>query len=189
MLSIEADFLVWPTLLLVEGGSVRQSVAKVTLRLVALCNLLFAALGVFDINGAISAFPIARKSALAVKSPVPWIDNPVPHLDAVFYTLTAINLAFLIFLALSSFFLWRLTMRGRLMLNLVFGLELLYWLGLPLFNMFLSRWAGDSGALLRVTISFIGTLGNSGISSQLDIAYPIIALIAGNIGYWMLSRS
>lgn len=163
--------------------------AKILLRLIALCNFPFIALGVVDMSGAVSAFPVARKNALLVQPVAPWIDKPFPHLDSIFYTLIMINLAFLILLAFSSFFVWRLTAKGRFMLNLVFGLELLYWVGLPVLNIVLSRWAGDSGALVRMTIIMISPLANSGISSQLDVAYPLIGLIVGNAAYWTLSRN
>lgn len=107
-----------------KGDSLVRTVGKVILRLLALCNLLFAVVGIVDMETVFRALPILQKKALTVRSPVSWIDNPFPLLDAEFYTSSCINITFIIFLILSSFFIWRLAGRGRQILNLLFGTEL-----------------------------------------------------------------
>jgi len=161
----------------------------IALRFIAFCSLGFAALGAFDMSGTFSAFAVAQKSAMAARAQNSSLSILFPHLETVFHSITAINAMFIVFLVPTSIFLWRLAPRGRILLNLVFGGEVIYWLGFPLFKMFLlSDWAGGGGPSLWGTLGYIGPLANSGISSQLNIAFPAIALVVGNFAYNVLDR-
>jgi hypothetical protein len=97
-------------------------------------------------------------------------DTESPYTSYFFFSYSAINFIFLVFLGISSFRLFKFNPKGISLLKLTLKLELLYWLIISLLWLlpkpFGMSAAGATG------------IGNMGISPQIFIAYPITGLVA-----------
>ena len=84
--------------------------------------------------------------------------------------------------------LWRLKRSGLLLCNLLFGFELLYFLGQAFLAL---AFIGSSNQVLKGLGSSIAGatgIGGLGLALQDITAYPIIALIALNVAYHKLRK-
>jgi hypothetical protein len=134
--------------------------------------------GAFDTQTALSAFPILQRS-IASSS----VSSDFPYQVQIFYVMMAVNTLLLAALAVCSYYVWRLRPLGRLLSNVVFGAEIGYWLSRYAVKFALLEWRGDRAQLVRNSIAAVNALGNSGLSIQFDIWYPLIALVLLNFLY------
>jgi len=151
---------------------------KISLRILALVNVAFVMVGAFYTRIALSAFPILQGS-IASSS----VSSDFPYRARVFYSMIVVNALFLAALAVCSYQVWLLRPLGRMLGNVVFGAEVAYWLSRYAIKFALLEWGGDRAQLVRNSIAAVNALGNSGLSVQFDIWYPLIALVLLNIFY------
>ena len=102
-----------------------------------------------------------------------------PYYNPSFYLQTLVNLVFLVGLAVGSISLWRLSPAGRRICNVVFGGEIVYFLGSAIFSLAAMLHGGTLGLIGQA----IGVTGDMGINLQLITAYPVIALIVMNFAF------
>jgi hypothetical protein len=164
--------------------AIDKVVRKQLLRAIAVTNVALALLGAYDTKTALSAFPVLQRSANFGPNP-----NQFPDLTKVFYTMTSLNVLFLVGLLASSYWVWRIRPFGRTLINVVILAEVGYWFSRYIVKFALLQWADERGSLLRNSIAAANALGNAGISAQFDIWYPLIVLVTINILYSRLNRS
>lgn len=104
-----------------------------------------------------------------------------------FYVMTTVNILCLLALIVGSVGLLRVSERGRVICNVVFAFEILYFTFEPIMDLFLSL-AGGKAALIGDSFSRAGGTGNMGLVIQLISGYPVIALVAINVAYRKLRR-
>lgn len=149
---------------------------RIPLRVLASVNVALVMVGAFDTQTALSAFPILQRSIASASS-------DFPYQMQVFYVMLTVNTLLLAALAVCSYYVWRLRPLGRLLSNVVFGAEVGYWLSRYVVKFALLEWGGDRAQLVRNSIAAVNALGNSGLSIQFDIWYPLIALVLLNFLY------
>jgi hypothetical protein len=99
---------------------------RISLRVLALVNVVFVLVGSFDTQTALSAFPILHRS-IASSS----VSSDFPYQAQIFYVMTAVN------------YIWRLRPLGRILSNVVFGAEIGYWLSRYAIKFALLELGGD----------------------------------------------
>lgn len=109
-------------------------------------------------------------TVIAVKPISELNDSGSPYTSYFFFSYSAINFIFLIFLAISSVKLFKFNPKGMSLLKLTLKFELIYWFIIS-FLWFLPESFGMSAGGAT-------GIGNMGISPQIFIAYPIIGLVA-----------
>lgn len=118
----------------------------------------------------------------------PRIQNSMefPYERTIYLLKTSIGVFFLVGLIFGGYWLLRLRRRGVVLSNVVFSLEILYFLLLPLISLIMTMSAN------KVAESFASSLGNpigdAGIVLQFITCYPLIALILLNIARRRINR-
>jgi hypothetical protein len=156
--------------------------ARRGIRAIALANVGLVLLGVFYIRVAQSGLTILE--GVARSNPA---TRDFPHLTLIFYCLTVINLVFLSALLLSAVLIWQFRLTGRWLNTVVFASEIVYWFcWFRVSEFVLLRCGGAAGESLVGSFATVDGLGNSGLSAQFDIWYPVVALVALNLLYSQL---
>ncbi len=101
-----------------------------------------------------------------------------PFLVEVFYTMSAVNLLFLLVLALSGFLLLRTGIKAVKFANVVFLAEIVYLVG--------SLWPTRGPVGHSITGAY--GIGNVAIMVQLVVGYPVVALIALNVARYRFKK-
>ena len=156
--------------------------AKICVRTLAVVNVGFVLRGAYDIQVALSGFPILQNS-LASHG----VTRQFPYQQQIFHTMTAVCGLFLIGLLVSSYYLWRVSVLGRVISNVVFVTEIVYWLLSIYAVQFALRAAIWTTSLLLSTVGVVGYLGNFGLAGQFQFWYPVLALIALNVSFHRLA--
>lgn len=154
------------------------------LRVIALANVAFVLVGAYDVQIAVSAFPLLGR-AMASAS----VLSDFPYRAPAFYVMTALNALFLLALLPCSYYLWRLRPFGRVLSNVVFGTEIGFWLSPYALKFALLEWGDDKAQLLRNSIALVAPLANSGLAAQFAVWYPLMILVLLNVIYPRLHRA
>jgi hypothetical protein len=153
--------------------------ARIAIRVIALANVGLVLMGGFYIEDAPSGFSILE--GLTKSNPA---THAFPHLSLLFYSLTVINVLFLLALLLSTVLIWQFRPTGRWLSTVVFASEIVYWFCWFRVSEFaLLRWGGASGESLVGSLATVDGLGNSGLSAQFGVWYPPFALVLLNFLY------
>ena len=94
-----------------------------------------------------------------------------PFLVEAFYTMTALNLLFVLAIALSGVFLLIAGVRGIAFANVVFMAEVLYFVA--------SLWPVSGQVGHSITEAY--GIGNVAIMAQMVVGYPLVALVVLNL--------
>jgi len=160
--------------------------ARIAIRAIAIANVGLVFLGALYIERAPSGLSILEK--VARSNPVAHAEG-IAHLRLLFYVLTTVNILFLTALLVCSVLIWRCRPMGRRLSTIVFASEIVYWFcWFRVSEFVLLRWGGDAGDSLVGSLATIDGLGNSGLATQFDIWYPVVALVALNLLYHQLGR-
>ena len=100
-------------------------------------------------------------------------DPELPYFAQAFFTMASINIFFLVCLIVTGFYLIRKTFKVILFCNILFALELIYFLSIGFFC-----WPNPR---FGMSIAAATGIGNMGIAWQIMTGYPIIGLIVLNI--------
>jgi hypothetical protein len=93
-----------------------------------------------------------------------------------YYIMSALSLCFLVSLVVASIYLWRLQTWGLRACQVIFCVELIYWL-LLLRIPVPSGHEGGATALLLRGLSEMAVQGNIGLSPQFVTLYPVVGLL------------
>lgn len=109
------------------------------------------------------------------------------YISQAYYGMTVINFALLAGGFVAGIYLLRLRRRGLSTCNLVFGLQIAYFLLVTFVPLTLigSRGASAVGNSLAAA----GGIGNVGVGIEGAIAYPVVALVVLNLAYRRLKQT
>ena len=139
-----------------------------TIRVFAVLNIIFGLVG-FAAIFSIVTWNLSHE---------PWPNGP-PFYAQVFYSRTAVNLAFVILLTVSGPYLWRLDKKGWTISKIVFFGEIIYFIVFDIIPFpAIEKSLGESAGI-----------GNMGTGPQTLTGYPVIALVALAIAFSRLRRS
>ena len=141
---------------------------SVTYRTVAIANFLMAAAGAFFLA-----------SSILVVSTRLGNDPTQPYFLASFWTMVVININFLAFLVFGSIRLFQLRGIGIAICNIVFSVEIIYFVVISLL------WFPSA---ISMSVAGATGIGNMGIGPQLPYGYPFIALACLNLARWYRRR-
>jgi hypothetical protein len=110
-----------------------------------------------------------------------------PYDAKAYYFLVAMNALFLLGILLAGYWLILIRRRGVVFSNYVFSIEILFWVGLPIFDpLYMS---GNATAVaISKSVGTVWGIGNMGTVFQFLTGYPLIALIALNLARKHLDR-
>ena len=143
-----------------------ERATQVTILIFGVLNLVFAAVGLY-----MSVETFAHPGHLSDS-------QTSPFLVEAFYGMSALNLAFVLALAVSGFLLLRTGARAITFVNVVFVGEMVYFIA--------SLWP-VRGPLGRSMWQAYG-IANVATTPQLIVGYPLIALIALNVARHRLTK-
>ena len=151
---------------------------KITIRTIALANIVMGAMGLFlQIDSLIRfyrtyQFTVAR-----------------PYEAYAYWVIVCIGFVFVSLTLLSGFFLWRTTGSGRRLCNLLFGSQLVYWVGGAILDVMLVTSKGEWAHRVVMSIAAASGIGNVGLAPQLLSLYPVWILLLLNLAYWRMGKA
>lgn len=110
-----------------------------------------------------------------------WDQSP-RHFAEIYFLRSAINLVFVLTAIWVGPQLWRLRPRARVIANVLFSAEILYF-GADLAGFLILHFLGAKGATLSLALGASEGSGSMGVALQNITAYPLIALVGINIAY------
>lgn len=144
------------------------------LRLLAILCGLEAGAGLFKTGLSLFVYSYPRESFLHESS----------HALYVFYSVVAINVAFMMMLVISARFLWDSDRKGLRFLTWTLCAEILYGVGILILGAaFGIAHAAGSGAAFYLTILDAANFGNDGLLVQVLTAFPVVASALILLGY------
>ena len=82
--------------------------------------------------------------------------------------------------------LWRVGRLGRILANALFVTEIAYFFGKTFGPLWLRAFGGGAAAFGNAAAA--AALGDMGIALHMITAFPLLGLLAVNLGYWRLNR-
>lgn len=143
----------------------------VAFRAFGIGNLVFVAIGLWAMSYPVRAATTGRMG----NSP------EQPYFLQAFWTMSAINMVFLILLGFTGFQLLRLRRSAVRICNVLFVAEILYSFFIP--------WGAEIPRAVSNSIAAATGVGNMGTAVNLFTGYPIIALLGLNLSRWRLRNS
>jgi len=151
---------------------------KITIRAIALASIVMGAMGLFLQVDSVIRFSQRHQFAAA---------RPYETHAYLFMVCIGTVFAFLVFL--SGFFLWRADRPALRLCNLLFGSELVYWVGGPMVDVLLVTSKSEWDHRVATSIGAVWGIGNMGIAPQLLSLYPVWVLLLLNLAYWRMGKA
>src|SRR5260370_25914516 len=82
---------------------------------------------------------------------------------------------------ISGFFLWRTSRSALRLCNLLFGAQLVYWVGGAMLDVMLATSKSEWAHRLVTSLASVGGIGNMGLAQQVLSLYPVWALLLLNL--------
>ena len=151
---------------------------KITIRTVALANIVMGAVGLFLQVDSVIRF--SRRHQFTVAKP----DEAYAY-----WVIVCIGFVFVSLTLLSGFFLWRTTRNGLRLCNLLFGSQLVYWVGGGILDVMLVTSKSEWAHRVVMSIAAASGIGNVGLGPQLLSLYPVWVLLLLNLAYWRMRKA
>ena len=103
--------------------------------------------------------------------------------------MVCIGTVFALLVFLSGFLLWRADRPALRLCNLLFGSELVYWVGGPMVDVLLVTSKSEWDHRVATSIGAVWGIGNMGIAPQLLSLYPVWVLLLLNLAYWRMGKA
>ena len=151
---------------------------KITIRAIALASIVMGAMGLFLQVDSVIRFSQRHQFAAAR-----------PYETYAYLSMVCIGTVFAFLVFLSGFFLWRADRPALRLCNLLFGSELVYWVGGPMVDVLLVTSKSEWAHRVATSIGAVWGIGNMGIGPQVVSFYPVWVLVVLNLAYWRMGKA
>ena len=151
---------------------------KITIRTIALGNVAMGAIGLFLQIDSFVRFS-QRHQFNATR----------PYETYAYWVVACIAFLFVSLALISGLLLWRTSRSALRICNLLFGAQLVYWVGGTMLDVMLATSKSESAHRFVTTLASVNGIGNMGLAPQVLSLYPVWALVLLNLAYWRTGKA
>jgi hypothetical protein len=151
---------------------------KITIRAIALGNILMGTMGLFLQVDSVIRFSQRHQFAAAR-----------PYETHAYLFMVCIGTVFALLGFLSGFLLWRADRPALRLCNWLFGSELVYWAGGAMVEVLLVTSKSEWDHRAATSIGAVWGIGNMGLAPQLLSLYSVWVLLLLNLAYWRMGKA
>jgi len=151
---------------------------KITIRTIALGNVLIGGFGLFLQIDSVIRFS-QRHQFTATR----------PYETYAYWATICIGFVFVSLTLLSGFFLWQTGRPALRLCNWLFGSQVVYWVGSSMLDVRLLTSKSELAHRLGMSIGAVSGVGNVGLGPQVLSLYPVWVLVLLNLAYWRMGKA
>ncbi len=151
---------------------------RITIRTIAVGNVAMGAIGLF-----LQIDSVVRFSQRHQFAPTR------PFETYAYWVVACMAFVFASLALISGFFLWRTSRSALRLCNLLFGAQLVYWVGGAMLDVMLATSKSEWAHRLVTSLASVGGIGNMGLAPQVLSLYPVWALMLLNLAYRRVAQT
>lgn len=151
---------------------------KATIRTIALGNVVVGAMGLYLQTDSVVRFSQRHQ-----------FTSTRPYETYAYCILACISFVFASLALVSGFFLWRTGRAALRLCNILFGSQLVYWVGIAMLDVMLVKSKSEWAHHFVMSIAAVSGVGNMGLAPQVLSLYPVWVLVLLNLAYWRMWKA